>query len=97
MAVRAKFKCQSVGVSHQGKALRKDEKGNYAKDEAGKYIEEGDVYHDVVVMSPVYGDANKPWSEYTPAGRLELSITNPALHGHFKPGKEYYLDITEAE
>jgi hypothetical protein len=32
----------------------------------------------------------------TPAGKLELTVDNKAVHGFFKPGKTYYVDITEA-
>lgn len=31
----------------------------------------------------------------TPSGKMELSIDNKAVHGFFKPGKSYYVDITE--
>lgn len=36
------------------------------------------------------------YARYTPSGELSLSITNPALHGKFKPGQKFYLDFTEA-
>lgn len=31
----------------------------------------------------------------TPSGKMELSIDNKEVHGFFKPGKSYYVDITE--
>lgn len=31
----------------------------------------------------------------TPPGKMELSVDNKAVHGFFKPGKTYYVDITE--
>lgn len=53
-----------------------------------------------VKFHPVYGSPEKPanaeWSKATPSGSLELYITNPGAHGAFVPGKEYFLDITEA-
>lgn len=56
------------------------------------------VAQENVSMTPVVeGSAeNRSFSKYTPGGKLELSITNEDLLGHFKPGKEYYVDITEA-
>lgn len=52
-----------------------------------------------VAFRPVCDDSpeNKQWSKYTPSGALSLTITNAALLGHFKPGKQYYLDIIEVE
>lgn len=54
---------------------------------------------EAVYLQPVYEDhgVNKQWSEATPAGHAELVITNKGALGAFKPGKEYYLDFTEAE
>jgi len=37
------------------------------------------------------------YARYTPNGSLNLTITNPALRGQFKPGQKFYLDFTEAE
>lgn len=31
----------------------------------------------------------------TPSGKMELSVDNKEVHGFFKPGKSYYVDITE--
>ena len=42
-------------------------------------------------------EENKRWSEATPAGSLQMTISNPGAQGRFKPGKSYYLDISEAE
>lgn len=33
----------------------------------------------------------------TPSGKLELTVDNKEVHGFFKPGKSYYIDITEAD
>jgi hypothetical protein len=38
---------------------------------------------------------NKEFWKWTPSGTFEISCLNPAVQ--FIPGKEYYLDITEAE
>jgi hypothetical protein len=43
-------------------------------------------------------DENKDFTKYTPNGRLEISIMNDAVaSSFFEPGKEYYLDFTQAE
>ena len=57
-----------------------------------------DVLQRVQGAPVTYGktEENKSFSLWTPSGKLELSITNPAAIDFFKPGKEYYLDITEA-
>lgn len=57
---------------------------------------------DLVVMIPVCGttDANgesedNTFARYTPTGRCELTINNPALIGKIKAGQVYYVDFTE--
>ena len=50
----------------------------------------------IVLMAVTRGEENKEWSKYTPNGRLELSIKNPAASEFFEIGKEYFVDITEA-
>lgn len=39
---------------------------------------------------------DEKFSLYTPYGELVMGVSNPALIGHFKTGKTYYIDITEA-
>jgi hypothetical protein len=41
-------------------------------------------------------DDDNTYALWTPAGEISLSITNPALHGKFKPGQKFYLDFTQA-
>lgn len=52
-----------------------------------------------VVMTPVYStdpkSENKVFWDSSPGGKFELNWVNPNVD--FKPGKEYYLDITPAE
>ena len=51
-----------------------------------------------VKFSPVTAGSskeNESWSKWTPSGSLELNITNPAVHGAFVPGVEYFIDISE--
>jgi len=52
-----------------------------------------------VYLSAVYdnGKANKEWSEATPAGSLDMVISNPDAKGQFVAGKEYFLDFTPVE
>lgn len=54
---------------------------------------EGFVYN--AKFGVVYGDSpeNKQFFASTPTGQLEVGTISP---DHFEPGKEYYLDITEA-
>lgn len=40
-------------------------------------------------------EENKSFWDATPSGKLELTWVNPNVS--FKPGKEYYLDILEAD
>lgn len=56
----------------------------------------------IVRLSPVYGPEgteNAEWSKYTPAGYLEMTITNPAAFEQFVVGHDYSLhlvDVTDA-
>lgn len=55
------------------------------------------VRNEVVKLSAVTGDENKPWSQFTPQGTVELHITNPAAVAQFVVGGVYYVDFTPAE
>lgn len=46
------------------------------------------------VTGPPGEDDNVQWSEFTPDGRLEMTITAKGATGFFKPGTDYYLDIS---
>ena len=54
---------------------------------------DGQGHH--VEMEPVTcgSDENEKFFKYTPGGCLKLSVMNDM---GFEPGKEYYIDITEA-
>lgn len=41
-------------------------------------------------------DEDNTYATFTPSGTIELTITNPALHGKFKAGQKFYVDFTEA-
>ena len=39
---------------------------------------------------------NNQFASATPSGNLDMSITAPAAMDFLKPGKQYYLDFSEA-
>lgn len=51
--------------------------------------------NEMVNLSAVYGDDNKPWSKFTPNGDLSMTISNPEAQGFFEPNVDYYLDVTK--
>lgn len=55
---------------------------------------------EILRLAPVYDSdpkgANHDWSAATPAGNLELYITNPSAQGCFAVGGEYFVDISPA-
>jgi len=53
----------------------------------------------IVKACPVMDDGipeNESFNIYTPSGSLELGITNPNAMDFLQPGKQYYLDFSEA-
>jgi hypothetical protein len=48
------------------------------------------------VWDPDPGSPNHQWSQATPAGYLELTITRPAAAGLFEPDREYLLTFDPA-
>ena len=42
-------------------------------------------------------DEDNSYARWSPSGKLELMIANPALIGVFKPGEKFYLDFTKAD
>ena len=47
-----------------------------------------------VILVPVFGDENKPWSKFTPQGEIKMTITNPSALTAFELGKAYLVDFT---
>lgn len=51
-----------------------------------------------VELSPVYSsDKSSPnysWSQATPSGKMEMTITNPGAFGQFKPGMVFDIAMT---
>lgn len=60
---------------------------------------EGNSYR-IARFTPVYdsdpASPNFEWSQATPSGYVELTITNPAAFGQFEANKEYTLTFDEA-
>lgn len=49
------------------------------------------------LLYPVAGPENASFSKWTPAGKLEITVTNPDAKDFFEPGKCYFLDIIPAD
>ena len=53
-----------------------------------------------VLLHAVYSNTNNEednqFSEATPAGQLQMTVSNPAAKGFLQEGKSYYLDFTQA-
>lgn len=57
----------------------------------------GDVMKQVKLTAVTRGDGDpEDFWKYSPAGALEITISNPAAADQFTPGKRFYLDFTEA-
>lgn len=56
----------------------------------------GGAGQEVVELSAVMDEANKQWSQYTPQGKVEMHITNPAALEQFPIGSHFYVDFTPA-
>ncbi len=75
-----------------------------AKMQVGDVTIRGDCL-ETIKMAAVTGTAafgpngeseDNTFARWTPAGSLELTITNPDLIGTFRPGQKFYLDFTPA-
>lgn len=51
---------------------------------------------EVVVLQAAMGEGNKEWSRYTPSGRIEMQIDNPAAAEQFEIGKDYLVTFEPA-
>jgi hypothetical protein len=83
MRVRAKMKCVEIATRES----------NRYDPETRKTIP---GTNEVVKLSAVMGDENKPWSQYTPQASVEMYITNPDAVRQFTVGGEYYVDFSPA-
>lgn len=86
---RAKFVCNSVTETM----------GHRLNPETKQYEP---ALQKTIKMAPVYGNGdpnheNSKFWDASPGGTFELNVINLPAAAIFKPGKEYYLDITPAD
>lgn len=63
----------------------------------GAYRGQGDEAA-TIEMKPVFGEGdNADWSKYTPSGKIEMTVTNPAAIEQFELGEEYLLTFDKVE
>jgi hypothetical protein len=65
-------------------------------DRASQYGAPGGATAACVSFAPVSGPENKPWSQYTPSGAIQMQIDNPAAVAAFEVGKDYFVDFSAA-
>lgn len=53
----------------------------------------------VIELAAVYGNGkeNASWSKYTPQGKIEMTVTNPAAINYFDLGGEVYITFEKKE
>jgi hypothetical protein len=42
-------------------------------------------------------DEDNTYAKFSPQADFRLVVANPALHGLFRPGQKYYIDMVAAE
>ena len=54
---------------------------------------------ETIALSAVIGGTpeDNTFHKYTPYGKMEITITNPALQNTIHPGQKYYIDFTLTE
>lgn len=57
--------------------------------------EQAGEYAVLVAVADDGDPENRAFWQATPYGKLEISISNPAVRGFFKPGAAYYFDVAE--
>lgn len=69
-----------------------------AKFNVSKIVKE--PYGEEISLHAVYSASNNTednqFAAATPAGHLQITITNPKALGYFVEGESYYLDISKA-
>jgi hypothetical protein len=80
-AMRAKMRLHHIVPYRDSEGCTIQEQLHFHAVAASKYPEDG-------------SDENNTYAKFSPSGRLELTVANPALVGRFETGKEYYLDFT---
>ena len=61
-----------------------------------QHVQSPDDVFAEIKLAPVYDEANKNWSKWTPQGEITMAITNPEAVAQFELGKFYYVDFTPA-
>lgn len=64
------------------------------KCESATTFEYGGIEYKFRAVSQDETPENQRFHQYTPNGTMAITVDNPDVN--FKPGKSYYLDITEA-
>ena len=63
--------------------------------------QEGNVTQEEISLNAVYdsrpGSANTQWCKWTPYGKFEFTISNPAAQGKLLPGQFYFVDLISAD
>ena len=98
MAILAKMYVVAVHVSGAVR-MRVDDAGNSVPvgGDEGKFNSGERVER--IELAPVWDGKdgeNRAFSTATPAGKLELTITNSDAHGYVEPGELYYVEIRKA-
>lgn len=55
--------------------------------------------HKTLVFTAQYDDTieeDRRFAKATPSGHFEMAVDNPAALAFFKPGHQYYFDVSEA-
>lgn len=58
---------------------------------------EGNIQSEELSLAAVYGpdgSANKQWSQYTPCGQLNFTVSNPEAFGKVLPGQFIFVDLS---
>lgn len=61
-----------------------------------RHIGDDSAVNAEITLDPAYGEGNETWSKWTPAGKITLTITNPAAVEQFTLGDEFFVDFTPA-
>ena len=56
---------------------------------------DGSVHDERIKLTAVLGPENEPWSKWTPAGVLDITVTNPDAFGRLRQDQEVYVDLVE--
>ena len=66
-------------------------------------LSQGGEYREKIHLSPVIAadvplnEENARYHTLTPSGSMEIMVTNTDLHGKFKVGQYFYVDLTEVK